>query len=210
MHKKHEGKLYHTDCWRCQSCYGTMGKTPVAVQGQLYVAHVLLLCVLYRSVTDMANTKLLHSVCRQGLPRRVRALQQVVSRRLHGGGGQAVARRLPDMLQVQGGVPGRPVLREGRAAGVQRSRAVTSIHVCEGAITARALKNVFFVARAGVPVGAEVTRRLRATMAEHLSDANADAQDECALRFAVSCHRRGAPVMRSARATCAVRVGRSV
>ena len=36
VHKKHEGKLYHTDCWRCQSCYGTMGKTPVTVDGKLF------------------------------------------------------------------------------------------------------------------------------------------------------------------------------
>jgi hypothetical protein len=30
VHKKHNGLLWHTDCWRCDSCNGSLGKTPQA------------------------------------------------------------------------------------------------------------------------------------------------------------------------------------
>ena len=30
VHKKHGGQLWHTDCWRCDSCNGSLGKAPRA------------------------------------------------------------------------------------------------------------------------------------------------------------------------------------
>merc|ERR1711991_253383 len=35
VHKKHNGLLWHTDCWRCDSCNGSLGKTPKTHDGLL-------------------------------------------------------------------------------------------------------------------------------------------------------------------------------
>ena len=119
VHKKHEGKLYHTDCWRCQSCYGTMGKTPVEANGKLFCKECAdkkfdgVCCV--RPLFALSSAHL----CLE--------MQQVLSRRLHRGVGQAVAWRMSQLLQMPCCLPGWSVLRRQRRACVQELRNIDRI-----------------------------------------------------------------------------------
>ena len=123
VHKKFEGKLYHTDC--------ASSSPPFLLRVFLIFLCARLAVRLVQRITeqdagDARRAALLSRVRGQGLSRRVRPVQKGLSRRLHRGPQAAVARGLPDLLQVRGRLSRRTVLRQGRPARLQAARPVSA------------------------------------------------------------------------------------